>query len=278
MCMALLEAIICHALCAWIFRPCYVLDSSDTANILDLLFEEDSRRETLLRCQLVALDHLDDSEARTSDAAAETASRVFSPGRDPPEEFLVDLKLLFQEGIELWRGVRSGTTPIYIEELDDEDGDWNEEDNRRNDYDNMVPLSEDQKRFRPKIANPIAMLFPRVLIGQEILLPGVAFWTTQNAAVAAMIAHQESDKRIAGSQVPTRQRTFRRRMSDTHTRSLMARNPRSEEVFPTSQISPTNSSFMEHANSQFGNRSLGSSRTTRSPEFDRYSNNRNSVS
>lgn len=50
--MAIVEAAIADALMSRIFRPHYALDLTETAQLLERLSRQDSRREAFVRCQL----------------------------------------------------------------------------------------------------------------------------------------------------------------------------------------------------------------------------------
>ncbi|KAK6070721.1 RNA polymerase rpb1 c-terminal repeat domain protein [Seiridium cupressi] len=199
--MAIVEAAIADVLISHIFRPHYVLDTLETAELLEHLSEKKPRREALVRCQLAQAKELSENDTlrMASDVAQRIVGLLFERKTETTIKFHDGLVVIFRKGIDMWRAIQRNRLRPRAIGVVNHDTDWNENIDKLGDYDSLVNLEPEQEVFRPEIVDPLLTLFPRIFMGKEIIHRGFALWPDQNAVVAAHISYQGLGKRTSQS-------------------------------------------------------------------------------
>lgn len=234
--MAVAEATVAQLLRLRVFRPYYVLDCTETRELLQLLEQKNPRKGSLLRCLLATAFHVykRDASDLAREAADEVATYLFARVDNRSKAFRDELVKLFHRGYDIWQVVQRSEIPPSVSDFKEDPGTWEESTDKCNDYDDLVTLKEEQEVYRPPLVDPYILLFPRISVGQDIIHRGTALWSDQNVVVAAHISYQGYGKQRSESLL--RQGSRRRRTA--------------------SRTSARPMSFTEHAQARNGNASV----------------------
>jgi hypothetical protein len=197
--MAVAEKVIASKLCADIFQQYYLPESPAARgaidDVLNRLCIDNPRGEAIFRGQLLSAYNPQEEEHRVTDIMESTLAEVigildpllFVP--DARESFQSELGQLLGEAVKLWRPVQRSAMKGAVES--DPEPDWSE----YKEYDTAVGLTAEQASNVPAESDAIMSLFPRVFIGDDVICPGYALWSSQNIIVAANIEYSQSTLR-----------------------------------------------------------------------------------
>jgi hypothetical protein len=87
--------------------------------------------------------------------------------------------------MKLGRPVQRSAIKRMVE--NDPEVDWSE----YREYDTAVVLTAEQASNVPAESDAIISLFPRMLIGDDVICPGYALWSSQNMIIAANIEYSQ---------------------------------------------------------------------------------------
>ena len=198
---AFAEAAIAEQLSNYIFQDFYV-SASDMADlrglteVLTLLDKRQPRKASIARCQITMA--LDDSREQKFiiSRAVETVYRLLSPWI--PDSRIrnrlgLDLTNLFRDAMDLWRQLQRDNQHA-IATLDVTSDQWYVLEDTREQYD-KVTVEEQYKSQKAALEStaPIAVLFPQIWIGGEIIFNGYALFPSQSAVIAASLENRKKN-------------------------------------------------------------------------------------
>jgi hypothetical protein len=135
------------------------------------------------------------------------------------EQLSNELAELFTEAVELWQPLQRADSHVMVKN----DGDWIDEDTwpEYNDV-NLLPANH-QNNPQISINQPLAILFPRIYAGNDMISHGYALYPTQAAVIAAKLEHGQASPSIglrrrntgASNREPLNSRRTERRLSST---------------------------------------------------------------
>jgi hypothetical protein len=213
---------IAEKLCSRIFQQYYlphsIADRHAIDEVLKRCYEDNPYKEALFRSQLLSAYQSDEQpfveslvESTTGDLTRVIAPLLFTTGGR--EKFTTSVSKFFHTAIRLWKLVQKSDTRGRAnndpEETALDDGQkesWEENE----EYSSAVKLSAEQRARHLHPADHVMSLFPRILIGSELVYGGCALWSDQSVVVAAS---EESFAQGPGG--ITRRDSNRRRLSSS---------------------------------------------------------------
>jgi hypothetical protein len=227
---------------------------------LKLLAAKSSRRESIVRCQLLAEFEIEDE---TSHSVAQAAFNEICPVLDsllpagePRQRFQVKLAELLRDALELWQSVQTSKHRFFADFSVDAHM-LAREDDMYADYDSVSNRGAATPGSPTSTgSHAVLLLFPIIYMGEEIICPAKALWSDQGAFVEAWNEANASSTTGAPdasrSAVPRRRNSLSVRMPQSPTASTLssstAMNGSSE--ISTSHLTPTRRS--ENGNKQTG--------------------------
>jgi hypothetical protein len=128
-------------------------------------------------------------------------------------QFVDRLRGIFAEAIGIWQHLQR-TRQGAVAVMDLAPDGWIEETDARSEYNSISLESKQNSQQQPssELVGPLAILFPQVWVGDEVLFHGFALFPTQTAVIAASLERnsQRSLRKTTG---------HRRRTSDMDRRS-----------------------------------------------------------
>jgi hypothetical protein len=215
---AVAEAVVAQELAKNIFRDFYVGDKevetelSDLRKALTWLNKEHQQEAAIIRCQLV---HVCNKSSKVNVVATQVAQDVCAAlccwlNDTAREQFMEGLKGIFVDALRIWQHLQR-TLQGAMAVMDPNS--WIEQADARPEYD--IPLESGQNSQQQPISeliDPLAILFPQVLVGKEVLFHGFALFHTQTAVTVASLERN-------GQQSLRRTTVHLRRTSDMDRRS-----------------------------------------------------------
>lgn len=213
--MAVAEKIFATVYHSDIFRQYYLPESDEIEKILDQLYKENPRRESIFRSQLryaYKPEAEQDRVARIVKSATDKVVGLLGPllfASNAKVLFRSEFERLLQEAADLWTRVQRSRERGFVE--NEPDNNWDEYE----EYDLAMNLSPDQEVHVPDEPSAIMSLFPRVVIGGCWISPGYALWSNQSTVVAAGLESKarNSMSGLAGNSATGIQRRATRRLS-----------------------------------------------------------------
>jgi hypothetical protein len=214
---AITEAVISQKLASNIFRDFYTWDKEAETELsglrkgLSWLGKEHPKEATIMRCQLAkACNKSCNVEAVATQVAQDICAALRSWLNDDTarRQFAERLKEIFVEAIRIWQHLQK-TRQGAMAAMDLTSESWIEETDARPEYNSMALGSEQNSQQRPtsQDIDPLAILFPQIYAGDELLFHGFALFPTQTAVI---VASQECN----GQRSLRRTTAHRRRTSD----------------------------------------------------------------
>ena len=198
------ETLIAEQLSTHVFQDFYI-SASDEPNLggltelLSRLDKKHARKASIARYQIATA--LEDQQKRDAmiSRTVETVRRSLSSwtAEDAPERLRHDLTSFFREASELWQRLRQGAEHAMASASVTSDQ-WHLDDARQQ-YD-TVQVDEKYRLRGPAWEStlPIAVLFPKIWIGNEILFHGYALFPSQSAVIAAIVEKSQKDMSNGG--------------------------------------------------------------------------------
>ncbi|OIW24641.1 hypothetical protein CONLIGDRAFT_101504 [Coniochaeta ligniaria NRRL 30616] len=219
------ELVIANAMVNHIFTDIYIPGDVErqkaVSATLELLVMKNPRRESLVRCQLLA-EYEIDTEILSSvhQAAFDEICKVLDdllPAGNPRDKFHTKLDALLGEALELWRPLQKSKNRVSAH-LDFNAKVLKRDEDAYADYDGPNSQGAGAPRS-PGFAGsePVLLLFPLIYTSEEVVYQATALWSDQGAFIDAKNEASEHRLSVTGSIVgavdSTRPSAGRRRMS-----------------------------------------------------------------
>jgi len=248
---AVAEAVIAQTLARKVFLDFYLPESSRAElsaliRALAWLREEHPRQATIARCQIATACNEHSGKGQIPTLAAEEVCTILNPwisDNTARERLAGDLTNLFREAMDLWQNLQRAEEPATTV-VDVGDANWLEEEDARSEY-NKVAVGEEH---RPQgttsgLLGPLAVLFPQIWIGSQLVYHGFALFHTQSAVIAASLERSQRNSRNTN--------TNRRRMSESEKRDSAHQRKSSGDGTQRSSLgAPSDLSYSERVNSR----------------------------
>lgn len=193
---ALSEAIIAQELSNSIFQDFYVSHNVGSTegtvfrNVLAKLMKTHTHQVTAIRCQMAKIFAESSRIDQTASQAVENVCAILNSwlhdDTTRSDCFKKDLTALFSELINLWIELqRCGQRLVVAGEVTE--GRWLENEDRRREYDDSN--GEEPQWTAPsasELVEPIAVLFPQIFAGEDLVFHGYALFSTQRIVTQAI--------------------------------------------------------------------------------------------
>ncbi|KAM5346372.1 hypothetical protein ACJ41O_009377 [Fusarium nematophilum] len=188
---AVADAVIAETLMSHIFVPFYVPNEvKATASAMLDFFEGDERRQTVYRCQILGSSSSDPEQAdKIREDVVRKASNEVRSTLHPlvvaykQAGFYNAVPALFRQAVSLWADVQR-SRELVAAEMPDEEHDRLSGEHEGYDFPDVVHKKGSKGHGNAK-AKTLAVLFPQVVRGGEVLLEATVLTSTQGAVVEA---------------------------------------------------------------------------------------------
>jgi len=255
--MATAERIIGDKLSTEIFRQFYLPHSTTGTELINEITNHLDKRSSfkaaVFRLQLLAAYEVEEElfVAHLVEKTTVKVVKILEPLLCAPgslQDFHSALRKLFQEAVKLWQSVQRSASKSWVTNDPESRHYNNDQDNweQNEDYDTAVGLTNEQKSQIPEDDEPLIPLFPQVSMGNDVIYPGCALWSDQNAVVSASIEFSQTSRSVLLGRM-VRRDSDRRRMSSG---AWKVEDPSKPPLSPSANYH----SFLERADSRPGSR------------------------
>lgn len=193
---ALAETVIAQELSNCIFQDFYVprnVDSTEgTAfrNVLTKFMETHTHQATAIRCQMAKIfaesSYIDETASQAVENVCGILNTWLHDDTTNNDGFKADLTALFSELVNVWMELQHcGQRLAVFGEVTE--GTWFENEDRKYEYDDSH--GEEPQSTGPStsdLVEPIAILFPQILAGEDLVFHGYALFSTQAVVTQAI--------------------------------------------------------------------------------------------
>jgi len=207
------EAVISEELARRIFRDFYVAENLGTLegpiiDAVNLLNTSNKSEGSVIRCQFAKASQGPNVVKVVSQKATRNVCKFLGcwlEDRAQKAKLENDLQAIFTEAIEMWlplQRIREGAWSYTATEAEH----WFNR--HRQEYDAVKLEEEHLKKQQPpsRLTKPLAVLFPKIVIGNVCIFHGFALLPTQSAVIAAELEVEANGQQMSSSGSPSLRR------------------------------------------------------------------------